>query len=94
MSKRNGTSPLAETVEKMLSANSDGTELRQFESDFLTSSSKMGLGNSPFVNSLLRLVKDGRVDAKNALSLLTDSASMQRLFELTVATQIGQRGGW
>lgn len=61
-SKRNGTTALAETVEKMLSANSDGTDLHQFEPDLLTSSSKMGLGNSPIVNSLLRLVKDGRGD--------------------------------
>lgn len=86
-SKRNGTTALAETVEKMLSANSDGTELRQFEADFLISTSKMGLGNSPFINSLVRLVKEERVDAKSALSLLTDSASMQRLSELTVAAR-------
>ncbi|MBP6752799.1 MAG: hypothetical protein KA145_07675 [Alicycliphilus sp.] len=58
---------MAETVEKMLSANSDGTELRQFEFDFLTSTSKMGLGNSPFINSLVRLVKEKRVDAKSDL---------------------------
>ncbi|WP_198970949.1 type IV pilus twitching motility protein PilT [Xylophilus sp. ASV27] len=83
-SKRNGTTALAETVEKMLSSSSDGTELRQFETEFLTSSSKLGLGNSPFINSLFRLVKDGKVESKNALSLLTDSASMQRLSDLAV----------
>lgn len=83
--KRSGTTPLAETVEKMLSAKSDGTELRQFEADFL-SSSNGGMGNSPFIQSVVSLVRNGHVDAKAALSLLTDAASMQRLNEAMSAT--------
>lgn len=80
--KQNGVTLLAETVEKMLSPQSDGTELQSFEKDFLSQQRRIGVGSSPFVQSLKYLLKHKKIDLSSALSLIHDSASIKELRDI------------
>ncbi|MFG0675364.1 ATPase, T2SS/T4P/T4SS family, partial [Delftia sp. WSY_7] len=80
--KQNGVTLLAETVEKMLSPQSDGTELQSFEKDFLSQQRRIGVGSSPFVQSLKYLLKHKQIDIASALSLIHDSASIKELRDI------------
>jgi len=81
--KQNGVTLLAETVEKMLSPQSDGTELQSFEKDFLSQQRRIGVGSSPFVQSLKYLMKHKKIDLSSALSLIHDSASIKELRDIS-----------
>ncbi|MCO5338329.1 type IV pilus twitching motility protein PilT [Delftia tsuruhatensis] len=81
--KQNGVTLLAETVEKMLSPQSDGTELQSFEKDFLSQQRRIGVGSSPFVQSLKYLLKHKKIDLSSALSLIHDSASIKELRDIS-----------
>lgn len=81
--RHNGVSYLAETIEKMLSASSDGGELQRFEADFYNEASRLGLGSMPFLQSLSFLVKNNKVDAKSAMSLLTNAHAIKELRDLS-----------
>lgn len=86
--KQNGVTLLAETVEKMLSPQSDGTELQSFEKDFLSQQRRIGVGSSPFVQSLKYLLKHKKIDVSSALSLIHDSASIKELRDISTHTSI------
>lgn len=81
--KQNGVTLLAETVEKMLSPQSDGTELQNFEKDFLSQQRRIGVGSSPYVQSLKYLLKNKKIELANALSLIHDSASIKELRDIS-----------
>ncbi|MGG4052207.1 ATPase, T2SS/T4P/T4SS family [Delftia tsuruhatensis] len=81
--KQNGVTLLAETVEKMLSPQSDGTELQNFEKDFLSQQRRIGVGSSPYVQSLKYLLKHKKIELANALSLIHDSASIKELRDIS-----------
>lgn len=81
--KQNGVTLLAETVEKMLSPQSDGTELQNFEKDFLSQQRRIGVGSSPYVQSLKYLLKHKQIELANALSLIHDSASIKELRDIS-----------
>lgn len=81
--KQNGVTLLAETVEKMLSPQSDGTELQNFEKDFLGQQRRIGVGSSPYVQSLKYLLKNKKIELANALSLIHDSASIKELRDIS-----------
>ncbi|WP_126312629.1 type IV pilus twitching motility protein PilT [Delftia acidovorans] len=80
--KQNGVTLLAETVEKMLSPQSDGTEMQSFEKDFLTQQRRIGVGSSPYVQSLKFLLKHRKIDLSSALSLIHDSTSIKELRDI------------
>lgn len=86
--KQNGVTLLAETVEKMLSPQSDGTELQSFEKDFLSQQRRIGVGSSPFIQSLKYLLKHKKIDLASALSLIHDSASIKELRDISAHTSI------
>jgi len=81
-SKQNGVSLLAETVERMLSPQSDGAELQNFEKDFLSQQRRIGVGSSPYVQSLKYLMKNKLIDVSSATSLIHDAASIKELRDL------------
>lgn len=81
-SKQNGVSLLAETVERMLSPQSDGAELQNFEKDFLSQQRRIGVGSSPYVQSLKYLMKKKKIDLSSATSLIHDAASIKELRDL------------
>lgn len=81
--KQNGVTLLAETVEKMLSPQSDGTELQSFEKDFLSQQRRIGVGSSPYIQSLKYLLTHKKIDLASALSLIHDSASIKELRDIS-----------
>lgn len=81
--KQNGVTLLAETVEKMLSPQSDGTELQNFEKDFLSQQRRIGVGSSPYVQSLKYLLKNKKIELANALSLIHDASSIKELRDIS-----------
>ncbi|MXN29471.1 type IV pilus twitching motility protein PilT [Delftia sp. CH05] len=84
--KQNGVTLLAETVEKMLSPQSDGTELQNFEKDFLSQQRRIGVGSSPYVQSLKYLLKHKKIDLSSGLSLIHDSTSIKELRDIASQT--------
>lgn len=85
--KQNGVSLLAETVEKMLSPQSDGAELQLFEKDFLSQQRRIGIGSAPFAQSLKGLLKAKKIHLASALSLIHDSNSIAELRNLANAVR-------
>lgn len=81
--RQNGVSYLAETVEKMISSSSDGSELQKFETDFYNETTRLGIGSLPFLQSLRFLVKNNKIDVKSGMSLLTNAQAIKELKDLS-----------
>lgn len=82
--KQNGVTLLAETIEKMLSPQSDGTELQSFEKDFLSQQRRIGVGSSPYVQCLKYLLKNKKIDISSALSLINDAQGIKELRDIAI----------